>query len=73
MPESSGMACTAFGIVMAAAPLFAPDVIVNASINRVVNRDNVMARMRNAPIASQPDAERRVEPSGHGDISRVVK
>jgi len=33
MPEFSSMARTAFVIVMAAAPLLAPDVIVNAPIN----------------------------------------
>src|SRR5688572_33168437 len=51
---------------------FAPDVVVHAPINRVVNRDNVMQRMRNAQIAYE-DAERRVEFVGVRGDAVVLK
>jgi ketosteroid isomerase-like protein len=52
---------------------FAPDLLVNAPINRVVNRDNVMARMRGGQIAYEPGAEHRVEFIGvRGDLVVVM-
>jgi ketosteroid isomerase-like protein len=37
---------------------FAPDLLVHAPVNRVVNRDNVMARMRNGQIAYESGGHR---------------
>jgi hypothetical protein len=52
--------------------LFAPDVVVHAPINRVVNLDNIMGRFRNAQIAAEPGAERRLEFVGVRGDSVVV-
>ena len=35
--------------------LFAPDVVVHSPINRVVQRDDIVARFRNGQIAAEPD------------------
>jgi ketosteroid isomerase-like protein len=52
---------------------FAPDLLVHAPINRVVNRDNVMARMRGGQIAYEPGGEHRVEFIGvRGDVVVVM-
>ena len=53
---------------------FAPDLVVHAPVNRVANRDNVMARMRNGQIAYEPDnGEHRVEFIGvRGDTVVVM-
>jgi ketosteroid isomerase-like protein len=53
---------------------FAPDLLVHAPVNRVVNRDDVMARMRNGKIAYEPDTgEHRVEFIGvRGDTVVVM-
>jgi ketosteroid isomerase-like protein len=52
---------------------FAPDVIVHSPTNRVVNRQDVMARMRSGQISAEPDSgERRVEFVGVRGDSVVV-
>ena len=53
---------------------FAPDLLVHAPVNRVVNRDDVMARMRNGQIAYEPETgEHRVEFIGvRGDTVVVM-
>jgi ketosteroid isomerase-like protein len=53
---------------------FAPDLVVHAPINRVVGRDNVMARMRNGQIAYEANTgEHRVEFIGvRGDVVVVM-
>jgi ketosteroid isomerase-like protein len=53
---------------------FAPDLLVHAPVNRVANRDDVMARLRNGQIAYEPDnGEHRVEFIGvRGDTVVVM-
>ena len=41
--------------------LFAPDVVVNSPTNRVVNREDVMARMRSGQISAEPGSVDRRE------------
>ena len=43
---------------------FASDLVVHAPINAVVERDNVLARLRSGRISYEPDAERKIEFAG---------
>jgi ketosteroid isomerase-like protein len=53
--------------------LFAPDVVVNSPTNRVVNREDVMARMRSGQISAEPGSvDRRVEFVGVRGDSVVI-
>ena len=53
--------------------LFAPGLIVNAPINKVVHRDDVLARMRSGQIAYEPDFERSLEFAGvRGDLVVIM-
>jgi hypothetical protein len=53
--------------------VFAPDLIVHSPINMVVNRDNVLARMRGGQIAYEPNVERRIEFAGvRGDFVVIM-
>lgn len=49
------------GDVDAIDQLFAADMLVNAPINRAVNRANVMARYRAGEISYEPGWERKIE------------
>jgi len=52
---------------------FAPDMIVHAPVNRVVNRENVMARMRSGQIAYESGGQHNVEFMGvRGDTVVVM-
>jgi hypothetical protein len=44
--------------------LLAANAVINAPINRVVVRDNVMARVRAGQIAYEPNAVRNIEFAG---------
>jgi hypothetical protein len=44
--------------------LFAPDLVVHAPINKVVQRDNILARMRSGQIAYEPDFDRTIDFAG---------
>jgi hypothetical protein len=57
----------------AAEDFFAPDVVVHSPTNRVVNREDIMARMRSGQIGAEPDSGvRRVEFVGVRGDSVVV-
>jgi len=44
--------------------LLAPDLVVHAPINEIVDRDSVMARLRSGQISYEPGTERKVEFAG---------
>jgi hypothetical protein len=53
--------------------IFAPDLLVHAPINMVVNRDNVLARLRSGQISYEPDVEERIEFAGvRGDAVVIM-
>jgi ketosteroid isomerase-like protein len=59
--------------IAAMADLFAPDLVVHSPINKVVDRESVLTRMRNGQIAYEPNATRTIEYVGvHGDLVVVM-
>jgi len=53
--------------------LMASDLLVNAPINKVVNRDNVIGRIKAAQISYQPDVVRNIEFVGvRGDVVVIM-
>jgi hypothetical protein len=44
--------------------IFAPDLVVHSPINMVVNRENVLARLRSGQISYEPNVEERIEFAG---------
>ena len=51
---------------------FAPDVVVHSPVNRVVDLDSVLQRMRSGQISAEPGAERHIEFVGVRGDSVVV-
>ena len=51
---------------------FAPDVVVHSPVNRVVDLDSVLGRMRTGQISAEPGAERHIEFFGVRGDSVVV-
>ena len=41
--------------------IFAPDLVVHSPINMVVDRENVLARLRSGQISYEPDVEEKIE------------
>jgi len=41
--------------------IFAPDLLVHSPINMVVDRNNVLARLRSGQISYEPDVEEKIE------------
>jgi hypothetical protein len=60
------------GDVAAIDALFASDLVVNAPINRYVDRENVMARYRSGQISYEPDVTRNIEFAGVRADSVVI-
>jgi hypothetical protein len=53
--------------------LFAPDLVVHSPINRVVDRGNVLARIRDGQIRYEPNVERKIDFAGvRGDAVVVM-
>jgi hypothetical protein len=53
--------------------LMAPDLLVNAPINKVVNRDNVIGRIKANQISYEPDVGRNIEYAGvRGDVVVIM-
>lgn len=53
--------------------LMATEMLVNAPINKVVNRDNVISRIRSGQISYEPDIVRNIEFVGvRGDVVVVM-
>ena len=53
--------------------LFAPDLVVNSPINKVVTRENVLARMRSSQISYEDDAQVVIELAGvRGDAVVIM-
>jgi hypothetical protein len=53
--------------------LMATDVLVNAPINKVVNRDNVIGRIKAGQISYEPDVVRNIDFAGvRGDVVVVM-
>lgn len=56
----------------AAENFFAPDVVVHSPTNRVVNREDIIARMRSGQIGAEPGATRHIEFLGVRGDSVVI-
>ncbi len=53
--------------------LMAPDLLVNAPVNKVVNRDNVIGRIKAGQISYEPDGTRNIEFAGvRGDVVVIM-
>jgi hypothetical protein len=53
--------------------LMAPDLVVHAPINMVVNRDNVLARLRSGQISYEPDVDGTIAFAGvRGDAVVIM-
>ena len=53
--------------------LMAPDMLVNAPINKVVNRDNVLNRLAKGQISYEPDVVRNFDFAGvRGDVVIIM-
>jgi ketosteroid isomerase-like protein len=53
--------------------LMATDLLVNAPINKVVNRDNVIGRIKAGEISYEPDVVRNIDFAGvRGDVVVVM-
>ena len=53
--------------------IFAPDLVVHSPINMVVNRENVLARLRSGQISYEPDYVRKVDFAGvRGDAVVIM-
>jgi hypothetical protein len=53
--------------------MFANDLVVHSPVNLVVNRDNVLARLRSGQISYEPDYVRKVDFAGvHGDTVVIM-
>ena len=53
--------------------LMAPDLLVNAPINKVANRDNVIARLKASQISYEPGYERTIDFAGvRGDVVVIM-
>jgi len=52
--------------------LMAPDLVVNAPINKVANRDNVIGRIKANQISYEPDVVRNIEYAGVRDDVVVI-
>ena len=53
--------------------LMAPDLLVNAPINKVANRDNVIGRIKANQISYEPDVVRNIEYAGvRGDLVVIM-
>ena len=51
----------------------APDLLVNAPINKVANRDNVIGRIKANQISHEPDVVRNIEYAGvRGDVVVIM-
>jgi len=50
----------------------APDLVVNAPINKVANRDNVIGRIKANQISYEPDVVRNIEYAGVRDDVVVI-
>jgi len=53
--------------------LMAPDMLVNAPINKVVNRDNVLSRLQTTQISYEPNVVRNIDFAGvRGDVVVIM-
>ena len=53
--------------------LMAPDLLVNAPINKVANRENVIARLKANQISYEPGSERTIDFAGvRGDVVVIM-
>ena len=53
--------------------LMAPDLVVNAPINKVVDRANVLARLKSNQISYEPDVVRNIDFAGvRGDLVVIM-
>ncbi len=53
--------------------LMAPDLLVNAPINKVANRENVIARLKASQISYEPGSERTIDFAGvRGDMVVIM-
>jgi hypothetical protein len=52
--------------------IFAPDLVVHSPINMVVNRENVLARLRSGQISYEPNVEEKIEFAGVRDAAVVL-
>jgi ketosteroid isomerase-like protein len=53
--------------------LMAPDLLVNAPINKVANRENVIGRIKTGQIAYEPNVVRNIEFAGvRGDVVVIM-
>ena len=53
--------------------LMAPDLLVNAPINKVANRENVIARLKASQISYEPGYERTIDFAGvRGDVVVIM-
>ena len=53
--------------------LMAPDLLVNARVNRVANRDNVIGRIKASQISYEPNVVRNIEYAGvRGDVVVIM-
>jgi len=61
------------GDIAAVEALLEPDLLVNAPINKVANRENVIARLKASQISYEPEVEETIDFAGvRGDVVVIM-